>query len=88
MIRWKCPQCQSVLGAPEWSIGRRVPCPVCTNGIKVPAASDNDPIGTPETPQQERREESKRATGCCSCIVVAVVAVVIIFVVGKIAGIF
>ena len=74
MIRWKCQQCQSTLGAPEWAIGRRIPCPVCTNGIKVPTASDDDPIAP------DRPEKPKSATGLCSCIIVVAFAIFVIVV--------
>lgn len=50
-------------------MGRRVPCPVCTNGIKVPAASDDDPVV-----DESGREQPKKMS-CCGCI--ALMAVVI-----------
>lgn len=78
MIRWKCPQCESTVGAPEWATGRRVPCPVCTNGIKVPFVSDDDPVTDEETAGGAKK------TGCVGCIVVFGVVLFLIFVLVKV----
>ncbi|HTL52644.1 MAG TPA: hypothetical protein VL860_08735 [Planctomycetota bacterium] len=77
MIRWKCPHCQSTLSVPDWAIGRRVPCPVCTNGIKVPPSSEDDPE------LDEEGNEKKKKTSCCGCIVgIAILIFIILVIVG------